>query len=236
MSPTRTSQGYPWVVASLCGFVVALVSGGTGIVAHWLASTDPLPVTAHVVVATVAACAGVGILTTAGVGRFHPGVVVPAGLVAAQGSVHYALDWSHRLHGHAHAHAGGGGSGHATHMLTPMEQSELVREAIVAGATVASHSAPDWPMLAAHAVASIVTAGALALVTGVLGWLVARAEDLTIDVVLFGDRPPATPRPERPRAAVSTFLLSRGLQRGPPGIGCAPNRPAHAPQFSFTRA
>lgn len=146
-----------------------------------------MPVTVNAVVATAVACAGVGALTTAGVGRFHPGLVVPAGLVAAQGSVHYALGWSHRLHDLGHA---GGASGHATHLMRPLEQSELVREAMVAGDSVASHGAPDWPMLAAHAIASVVTAGALALVAGVLGWLVARAEDLTIDVILVDDRAP----------------------------------------------
>lgn len=130
-------------MASLCGFVVALVSGGTGIIAHWLASTGPMPVTVNAVVATAVACAGVGALTTAGVGRFHPGLVVPAGLVAAQGSVHYALGWSHRLHDLGHA---GGASGHATHLMRPLEQSELVQEAMVAGDSVASHGAPDWPI------------------------------------------------------------------------------------------
>lgn len=219
VSPTRTAQGFPWVVASLCGFVVAIVSGATGVVAHWLASTGPMPVTADAVIATVAACTGVGILTTAGVGRFHPGLIVPAGLVAAQGSVHHALEWTHRLHGPAHG--AGDVSGHAAHLLyTPAEQAAMTREAMTAGAHIAAgaagHGAPSWSMLAAHAVATVVAAGALALVAGVLGWLVARAEQLTIGHLCAVDRASTVPPANTPRAASDRFLLSRGLLRGPP--------------------
>lgn len=219
MTPTRTAQGYPWLVASLCGFVVATVSGATGVVAHWLASTGPMPLTVDAVFGTVAACTGVGILTSAGVGRFRPALVVPAGLVAAQGSVHYALEWSHLLHGRAHGpgHGIDGLSGHAAHALyTPAEQAVIARDAMIAGAEFADHGAPGWPMLASHAVATLVAAGALAVVTRLLGWLVARVEQLTIGHLWAADRARSTPTARAPRVPTARFLLARGLLRGPP--------------------
>lgn len=221
MDHTRTAQGHPWLVVSLCGFVVAVVSGATGVIAHWLASTDPMPVTADAVLGTAAACAGVGILTSAGVGRFPPALIVPAGLVAAQGCVHYTLEWSHRLHayGHGPGHGADALSGHAAHALsTPAQQAAMARDAMIAGAEVAGHGAPGWPMLASHAVATLVAAGALAVVTSVLGWLVARVEQLTISHLWAADRARSMPTARVPHVPTTRFLLTRGLLRGPPAL------------------
>lgn len=231
------------MVASLCGFVVAVVSGATGVIAHWLAMPAPMPVTLDAVVGTVAACAGVGLLTTAGVGRFHPALVVPAGLVAAQGAVHHALDWSHRLHGSGHGAGHGSGShsvtgtmsGHAAHLLhTPAERAAMTRAAMTAGADMMSHGemmthgAPGWPMLTAHAIATLVTAGALALVVNVLGWLAANVEQLVLGRIPAADRARTTPPERRPRASAGRFLLSRGLVRGPPTPHVVRGLPGHA--------
>lgn len=219
MSRTRTAHGFPCVVASLCGAVVAAVSGTTGVVAHWLASTGPMPVTVDALLAIVVACVVVGTLTTAGVDRFPPVLAVPGGLLAGQASVHYALEWTHRLHGHDHA---GGTSGHAAHaLLSPAEHSALAREAALSGATTtatATGHEMSWPMLASHVTATIVAAGALALIAHVLGWLTARAEQLVLGRPIERARPQIHPCPTEPRAVASLFLLSRGLLRGPPVV------------------
>lgn len=234
MTPTRTAQGYPCAVASLCGIVVAAVSGATGIVAHLLASPGSVPLTAEALLAIIVACGGVGALTAAGVGRFHAGLVVPAGLVAAQGSVHTVLAWSHgthhgAMHGggpHGALHGGGHGpdhaaalSGHAAHALhSAGEHFELVREAMTAAAAASGHGSPTWPMLAAHAAATLVTAGALAVVAGLLGWLAAHVDELVVVIFSAPDRARTTPPEVTPPAARAPFLLARGLLRGPPDL------------------
>lgn len=230
MTPTRTAQGYPCAVASLCGVVVAVVSGATGIVAHLLAAQGPMTLTAEALFAILFACGAVGALTASGVGRFHAGLVVPAGLVTAQGSVHTVLAWSHDAH-HGTQHGGGHGidhaatlSGHATHALrSPGEHSALVREAVTAAAGAAGHGWPDWPdwpdwpMIAAHAAATVVTAGSLALVAGLLGWLAAHVDDLVVATITAPDRTRSTPPEVTSIPTRAPFLLARGLLRGPPG-------------------
>src|SRR5699024_4260877 len=82
MSTARSPQGFPLLVASLCGVVVAGVSATTGVAAHGMASTGPhSAVTGGGAFAAFLVCALVGVLTTAAAHRFPPALVVPSGLV-----------------------------------------------------------------------------------------------------------------------------------------------------------
>ena len=221
MVATRSPHGFPWLVTSLCGLVVAAVSGTTGVVAHGMASADSaMAVTSGSVLAAFLACGMVGVTTTRLARRLHPALAVVGGLLAAQGAVHLVLDWSHGAHAMGHsAHAGLGDAMHA--LYTPAEHSQMVREAMVAGAggtggAGAGHAQMTWSMLAAHAVATVAAAGLLAVIAGLLGWLSARAEELVMARVVIDDRRPVHIPETGARRVDSQYLMSRGGVRGPP--------------------
>lgn len=215
MSTARSPQGFPLLVASLCGVVVAGVSATTGVAAHGMASTGPhSAVTGGGAFAAFLVCALVGVLTTAAAHRFPPALVVPSGLVGAQAAVHLVLEWTHGAH--AVGHTAHEGLGHGVHLLyTPAEHSQLVREAMAAG-TAADHGSMSWSMLAAHVVATVVTAAVLALIAGMLGWLSARADRLIGARVVIDSLPSPAPVARHPWVVTSSSLTSAGGVRGPP--------------------
>lgn len=201
-------------MASICGVVVAVVSGVTGVVAHGMASDHPMALTSQSALAVLVACGAVGFGTARLIARCHPGLAVTGGLVAAQGAVHYALHWTHGSH--ASGHGGHPSLGHEAHLLyTPAERARIVQEAMEAGAG-APHGGMTWSMLAAHVGATLVAGGALALIAAMLGWLSARAERLAVPEVVVYERLTLPLPSVEPRAFVSHHLVSRGAVRGPP--------------------
>lgn len=165
------------VVAALCGVVVGAVSWTMGVVAHGMASTAPGAVSAGGMLAALAVCALVGGLVARAVRCRPVGIVAPAGLVAGQAAVHYALTWA--AGGHT-AHVGA--AGHASHHLSAPEHAVMLRQAMdaVAGAGASpGHDHLSWLMLGAHALATVVAGGLLLLISGWLGWLGVRLRVLT---------------------------------------------------------